>query len=605
MVKNQHPASCPALLRVAAIGFALLVWQPLPVAAHETDQYTLPVGRAFADLGPHLSRIVYGAVVEAVDKTNTAIKLSLDWDGRPTQRTASLQSADFIAGETWRQLFAAFPTVELLDNGLAGERFRAEYPGLVVVYAPEQSIYDDPLLMVDLTKLVRLLFRAGTVNADGTLFGTDKIVHFIHMGRIYHVAYEAARQKGLGEHESVAQAFAASDNLFLSENWMLGGLTTGINANADLAADYAGFKFYRNLTEDVRIGHRVMPAMLVRQGPYWRPSDHVRPDSDFFTAFVTPHWNEVFNPNRYSVVSRDRVRAIVRSRCADVLDWYRDEHGRRLSQAQFLQIEEELSTWYGEDYGYQSDGKDRVSVATTCFQSAQADSGAQTSAGAPARVRTQNAAAGGDGGQQQATFRKTSQPDRGRRASVDEFGRTPLWWAAKGGQLERVEALLAQGADANAVDCDGETPLHVAARWGRAAVAEALLSHGASPYAKALYGTTPLQVAVQESQVDTARGLLRRGADANTRDLFGETPLHDAVSLGHLELVALLLDFGADPAATDNSGNTPLQLATRSGNEALVRLLSAHQRSAKARRVGSAPSCDKTSLPGAFRLCVN
>ena len=86
-------------------------------------------------------------------------------------------------------------------------------------------------------------------------------------------------------------------------------LTTGIRSNADLAANYAGFKFYRNLTEEVRIGDRVMPPMLVRQGPYWRLNDQVQPDSDFFTAFITPHWNEALNPNVYAIVTDARVRA--------------------------------------------------------------------------------------------------------------------------------------------------------------------------------------------------------------------------------------------------------------------------------------------------------
>jgi len=96
---------------IAASGFAFLALQPVPAAAHETDQYTLPVGREFADLGPHFSRVVHGALVKAVDRTNKAIKLSLDRNDRPTDRTARLQSADFIASEVWAQLFAAFPTV--------------------------------------------------------------------------------------------------------------------------------------------------------------------------------------------------------------------------------------------------------------------------------------------------------------------------------------------------------------------------------------------------------------------------------------------------------------------------------------------------------------
>src|SRR5207344_20116 len=104
-------------------------------------------------------------------------------------------------------------------------------------------------------------------------------------------AYLSARKQGLEEPEAVARSvqLSAGNNLFLSENGLLGMLTTGIRSNGDLAANYAGFKFYRNLTEEVRIGNRVMAPMLVRQGPYWRLNDHVQPHSDFFTAFITPH----------------------------------------------------------------------------------------------------------------------------------------------------------------------------------------------------------------------------------------------------------------------------------------------------------------------------
>ena len=69
--------------------------------------------------------------------------------------------------------------------------------------------------------------------------------------------------------------------------------------------------------------------MLVRQGPYWRLNDQVRPDSDFFTAFITPHWNEALNPNVYASVTDARMRAVLRNRCPDLLDWYRDERGGR------------------------------------------------------------------------------------------------------------------------------------------------------------------------------------------------------------------------------------------------------------------------------------
>lgn len=582
---------------ILGLALAFLALRSLTVAAHETDQYTLPVGREFADLGPHFSRVVHGAIVEAVGGTNAAIKRSLGRAG-PTSETSRLQSAEVISGEVWLQLYAAFPFNESLDAGLASQRMHAHYPGLITVYRPEQSIYEDPLLMLDVTKIVRTLARACTVNVDGTLFGTDKIIHFINLGQIYHSTYLGAMKQGLGESEAVSRAVqvSAGDNLLLSESGLLGMLTTGIRSNADLAANYAGFKFYRNLTEEVRIGNRVMAPMLVRQGPYWRLNDQVRPDSDFFTAFITSHWNEALNPNVYANVTDARVRAAVRSRCPDLLDWYRDERGGPLSRRHFVAAEKELSTLFGEPYGYQYGGRNRVSIATTCFQSDEI--------GDTNRVETDagdRAAQGRFPLQSVWALRARAQaasPSRPSEPLVDQLGRTHLWWAARHGQLEEVKRLLAQGENPNQADIDGETPLHAAARWGQVDVVEVLISHGAHLGAKALYAETPLRVAVEQAQLGTARALLSHKADANARDLFGRSPLHDAVSRGSGELVGLLLHHGADPGAADDNGTTPLHLAARSGSPALVEVLLSYGANPTVRNLAGATPYDEAKQQG-------
>ena len=579
------------------LALALLALWSLTAFAHETDQYTLPVGREFADLGPHFSRVVYGAIVEAVDGTNAAIKRS---STGPTDETSRLQSAEVISGEVWLQLFAAFPFNESLDAGLASERMHGRYPGLITAYRSEQSIYEDPVLMLDVTKVVRAFAHTCTVNVDGKLFGTDKIIHFIHLGHIYHSTYLNARKQGLGELEAVSRAVqvSAGDNLLLSENALLGMLTTGVRSNADLAANYVGFKFYRNLTEEVRIGNRMMPPLLVRQGPYWRLNDRVQPDSDFFTAFITPHWNEALNPNVYAVVTDSRVRAMLRSRCPDLLDWYRGERGLPLSHLEFLAVEEELSTLYGEPYGYKDDGESRVSIATTCFRSDQgSDTDKVSSDGEGAERYAQNPF-----GLQSAWGRHVRAeavlPGRSRKPAVDEVGRTKSWWAARHGQLEEVKRLLAEGANPNQMDIDGEAALHAAARWGQIDVVEVLLSNGADIGAKALYGMTPLQVSVEQGQLGTARVLLTRSADANARELFGRSPLHDAVSRGNGQLVSLLLQHGADAGAVDDDGTTPLHLAARSGSTALVEVLLSYGGNPSARNLAGATPYDEARRQG-------
>jgi len=537
-----------------AIVLALLALR-LPVAgAHETDQYTLPIGREFADLRFHFSRMAHDAIATAVKTTNAAIAHSL-FDGRPTQETERLQSADFIAGAVWAELFAAIPTNELFDLQLGSGAMRARYPGLLVAYRPEQHVYDDPLLLVDVTKAVRTFFRSSTVNVGGTLLGTDKFLHFIHLGRIYHAKYLGERAAGVAEEEAVARAveLSAGNNVVLSENGLLGLVTTGIRSNADLAANYAGFKFYRNLTEPVRMGPAVLPPMLAREGAYWRLDARVHAGSDFFAAFFTPHFNEALNPNSYLPLVDARVQGMLRSRCLDVVDWYRDERGRRRGREQFEAVAKELSTLYGEPYGYQDDGARTVSVATTCF----APDG--TPVGPPAP----------------ATHAAVAQSTGTQWPGADRFGRTELWWAARDGRVDAVVRLLAEVEDPNAADVDGEGPLHAAARGGHATVIRLLIESGADPRRPGAAGSTPLHLAVAAARADAAAALLAGGADVNARDAFSRTPLHRAALQGDRELATLLLESGADPAAVFGA-RTAAQLAAHGGHATLAQWIAAY-----------------------------
>jgi hypothetical protein len=538
------------------------------VCASETDQYTLPVGREFADLRVYFSRTVHAALVEAVDETNAAIRdSSID-----TQR---LQSPDAIAAKVWERLYVGFSINEAIDGALASESMRSRYPGLVVGYRPEHHIYDHPLLVIDLTKLVRTFFRSSTVNVNGTLFGTDKLVHFVHLGHMYYTTYRDARVTGSTEEEAVASAAGLSSgyNILLSENGLLGLWVTGIRSNGDLAANYAGFKFYRNLTEPVRIGSRVLPPMLFRDGSYWRVDARVRDDSDFFAVFVTPHWNEALNPNTYAPLVDRLVRSELQARCPEVLDWYRDERGRKRDRQQFAAIARELATFYGEPYGHEDDGENTVSIAKTCFPAGEPEYGTRASAPADAGARAQAVS---------APAPPPAQSGAPKRPGGGRLGRSELWWAAKDGDLAAVERLLTQAEDPNAADFDGEGPLLAAARAGHVAVVEALLASGADPRAKALYDTTPLHAAVDQSQAGTALALLRGGADVNARDAFGRTALHEAVRQGDRELAALLLDYGADPDAA-YAGRTPAQMATWRGDEALAKWMISYRPSRTAR----------------------
>ena len=88
----------------------------------------------------------------------------------------------------------------------------------------------------------------------------------------------------------------------------------------------------------------------------------------------------------------------------------------------------------------------------------------------------------------------------------------PLHFAARDGEKEMVEFLLARGTDVNAAAENGWTALHFAAAQGHTFVAQLLLSKKANLAATTADGHTPLDLAVFHSQLSVAELLRRHGA---------------------------------------------------------------------------------------------
>ena len=78
-------------------------------------------------------------------------------------------------------------------------------------------------------------------------------------------------------------------------------------------------------------------------------------------------------------------------------------------------------------------------------------------------------------------------------------GETPLLWAARFGQSQVAELLIAEGADVNAKNVVGQTPLHWAAMAGHKEIIELLIAAGADVNAKTNDGQTPLDLADGET----------------------------------------------------------------------------------------------------------
>jgi ankyrin repeat protein len=157
---------------------------------------------------------------------------------------------------------------------------------------------------------------------------------------------------------------------------------------------------------------------------------------------------------------------------------------------------------------------------------------------------------------------------------------TPLARAAHDGDLPGLLGALEAGADPRAPDGTGQAALHWAARGGSLAVVDALLDAGADvdqPDARASFAWTPLIAAVHSDRWELAEHLLDRGAAPDRPAVNGATPLLHACGAepgaARDALVRRLLAEGVDPRAASEDGATPLVNAVLSGSRDVVEAL--------------------------------
>ena len=166
----------------------------------------------------------------------------------------------------------------------------------------------------------------------------------------------------------------------------------------------------------------------------------------------------------------------------------------------------------------------------------------------------------------------------------DKEGNTPLHLAATSGSDDSVRFLLANAADAGALNNQQQTPACSAEanhRYGTASIIEESLwgiheavEHAGWKKTKSLLssdhslvskrdsrGNLPLHVAVLHHREDFAAFLLENGADVNAKDSDENTPLHRAYETDDKKLAALLISKGADLKARNKHGKVPVDLS--------------------------------------------
>ena len=159
---------------------------------------------------------------------------------------------------------------------------------------------------------------------------------------------------------------------------------------------------------------------------------------------------------------------------------------------------------------------------------------------------------------------------------ANKRGNTPLFVAAEHGHEPVVIALLAAGANVNQANEDGDTPLIYAAEKGHEPVVRALLlAAGANVNQANEKGLTALIFATQRGHEAVVKVLLAAKANVNHASKDGNTPLIFAADRGHEAVVGALLAAGANVNQASKTGNTPLFVAAEKGHEPVVRALMA------------------------------
>jgi ankyrin repeat protein len=120
-----------------------------------------------------------------------------------------------------------------------------------------------------------------------------------------------------------------------------------------------------------------------------------------------------------------------------------------------------------------------------------------------------------------------------------------LMTAAHAGELERVNSLIAAGADVNARDESGWSPLMKACynaelKRGFAGVVQALIAAGADIEAPIGYGVRPLMLAAGYGETAVVEVLLQAGADVLAKNEGGYTALMMVKQKHYVDMVNLL-----------------------------------------------------------------
>ncbi len=285
----------------AAAGLLLTLVAAVPAAALETDQY-YAWGRPLRDSGGAIDARVNRGIEEVLAEVNA----------RRGWRTEACPAVAARVGAHFRQFI--FHDVEIwainspeVDRVPSSTEEAARYRDRWMYRrepAWDTSTWVPP---------------SPTIAVGGIRFGTDKLSHFFSEGDWYYKGYRRLVRRGRTPDESERRVIRRG---ILAERTILGLASSGTLSFADLEANEAGLGFLRSLCEGDDPG-------LVRDDRGWRLAHPFR-----IERWVTPRWDESWNPSVVGRLRWRRVRPVVLEYCPKL-----DDPRVRDSRARYAALE--------------------------------------------------------------------------------------------------------------------------------------------------------------------------------------------------------------------------------------------------------------------------